>query len=389
MFVLQALFQHPAALACTLAAFAAAVPCAISVLLLAASLITLAAQQRAGAAAARWRLGRSWLLLLLLAWMTATYISFAAGWDRMLPTPVKVAFLVTDDLLLSLRPLLMPYLTLLFVAAAAACAAQRRSVATNTLWSTLLQRVDMQQLGSPPARPGAAAPSQQAPAPRPMGRGGPPRMGSEALHVAFAIFVLGKLLVPAGWLSLSVLNTSAASTVYAAGPLLPWCAMQLAASSSAEPTVPQASRASWLGPYAAAHAMAMVAVFLVQAHVPRAAVKALTGTHSISMRRDVAPLIAMAMLAAFHSMLGSVLLGATGGISTVSRRDRPAAQADPAPEGGLDSISVPLLASHNASHRPAATDQQPAAAARCLERRWRPAFRAGGHLASALGVPGS
>ena len=321
---LQVTFRHSAALACALTAFAVLVPTGLSVLLLALAMVEMLARPRLRAHS--FVMPHRVLTATLMAWLVLLYLLEATGVATRLPAALQSCLIVTVPELRGFGPLLPGYVTALFLASITASAAHARARAVPPLWSYLQTQM---QLG-PVFRlqPERAAASIERTLQEGVGRGGTaarvssasgqprrsvsrPRNAAQQSHVLsllIALHTCGTLLVPVGWFSLGLLHMCAIGAGYVVGP-----AALCAAAAMAPPRahlrggLPHKTGHWVMRTYAALHVLATFTVFLAQPRVPAAVVERLTASGLVSLRRDVAPVLAMFLLATAHAALGAML----------------------------------------------------------------------------------
>ena len=404
---LQATVRQPAVLACALAAFALAMPTALSAGLLAWSFAELLAPvvsrlpvHAAGASCARCLRPRA-LLGALIVWCLASYFCFASALTSHLPMALRLAAFVTNADLIRLGPLLVPYTTTAFLAAIAATAAHMRARSVPTLWAHLIATADTRQSSHPGGREqsGAQPAATQADARTPFERRAHRslsldeaptlRRTSAASNVAaratvsvlFTVHTLAYALIPAGWLSLGMLHVCIAGSVYAAGPAAGWLVAVLAPAKRAGLALPRPSAHWRMRLYAAVHTVAALVLFLVQPWLPRWVPLVVIGDDWVSLRVHVAPILAMFLLATAHAALGTYLHSTVGSIKPPrQRRESPESERNASQPDQEADVRVPLLADQQGTGDVSTADTLR------IERQWQPVLRFAGLAAVQAGV---
>lgn len=329
-------FRPPAALALALAVFALALPTGASVVLLVLAYTDILRQPFT--AVVQHQVRAHARMMALSAWFVLDYILTATGLAAQLPAVLRALLLVNSPARQALGPLLHPLVTTLFFAAITAAAAHARAQRAETLWRLVTRRA---------FRMPTVAATATVPVPLPL---------------LFGAHALGTILIPVGWFSLSMLHKCLCGTGYVCGPLLQWLLIVLQRGEAPKGAFPPAHWHLLMRTYAALHATLALALFLAQPAVPQSVIQAVSGSSAISLRRDVAPLLAMFVLASVHAVLGQHLRSRTnGGI--------PPPHASAGVHGG-DSVTVPLLQPDEG-----ASNVDDSEAMLSLARRWRAAIR--------------
>jgi hypothetical protein len=284
----------------------------------------------------------------------------------------------------------------------AATAAHMRARSVPTLWAHVAANVDLQAASEPvqqqaqqvqpspsnPDRTPFARPTQRSltldEEPRSRGRSGGASSAAARAVVPMlsAIHTLAHALIPAGWLSLSMLHVCVMGSVYAVGPALGWLLPVLAPAEALVVLAQPLFRSHWpMRMYAAVHIIVALAVCLVEPWLPRWVPQLVVGANGVSLHVHVAPVMAMFVLATAHAALGTYLAAPVG---TTQAPHQARGQSESArsitDRVQTADVCVPLLAAHQARDAVATEDVQR------LGRLWQPARRFAGLWALHFGV---
>jgi hypothetical protein len=321
--LLDAMFRHPAVLAFTLATFAISLPTGLSVCLLALAFAELMLQPDQQQHACGAYLRPKPLLAGLMAWFLLSFALQATTMAPLLPEILQIGLFVTSAHLLALGPLLHPFVTVLFMCAITATAVHTRAQHTRTLWMLVHGRVPELLPGASrfllPQRPCHLPQAAHLPTSCQTGAG-------STLPLLMAVHMFGSVLMPMGWFSLSMLHMCYAGAVYVCGSAMEWLVTAVTPTHARRLCLPTPYSHLPMRAYAATHAAVLLAVFLAQPRVPTAVVEAMSGSASVSLRRDIAPVLAMFFIATAHAVLGAHIRRATGG-GIPAPRAAPAATA--------------------------------------------------------------
>jgi hypothetical protein len=364
MHALQVVFRHSAALACALAVFSISIPSGISILLLSLALLQLLL----------WALRpcqtRSLynvpvLTATLMAWFLLVYLLQPVGISDMLPDMLRGALFVTTPNLLTLGPLLPAVESAAFLLTITACASHERAARVPTMWKYVVGAVPLHAAFAVPVQRGRAqlvarqhgrahshaARSATAPASTLLCQPNKRYTAKAALlPVLFAVHTAGIALIPVGWFSLGLLHICVCGAVFVIGPAL-LCAITVVVPfpADAQLVLLRRVRHTAMCACAALYLVAVLSAFLTQPTIPASTIAKLTGNHDILLQRDVAPTLAVFLLATAHAALGDFLQAALGGRSQLAGLPTEVPAECAIPEGadeveqGADDVAVPLL----------------------------------------------